>query len=495
MNIDIVGKLWGFCNKLRHDGVDSSDYIEQLTYLLFLKMADEKDMPVPEGYDWESLLIQENSNLISHLEALMLRMKNEKGILGEIFAEPVSRVKNGDILSALIKEINSIAWTKIDADVVGLAFEELIGRVANEGKKGAGQYFTPRPLIKTMINVMKPNPIIEEDFRLADVACGTAGFLTLACEWFFENHKKKLTKEQKLKIETDTYFGQELVQRPRRLALMNMFLHGIDSSETIKLGDSIDGIQDDVKFSVVLSNPPFGSKGSAPTNRKFPIKTSDKQLNFIQHIIEKLKDGGRAAIVLPDSCLSSDAAKRVWGHYLDIEKSGNEVCNVHTVLKLPEGIFAAYANGVRACVVFLEKGKPTKTLWMYDGRKDVQKVTTRSNILSEEHFEDFEKCYFKRLGTDRFKPHRYEEIVEKEFELSFVEAVKPESIRHPIIIIDELIFYYEEKIASLKELRTKLPLPDNYKTNQHLNDNDSIKSISRKPKREKTVTSFNVIHT
>ena len=273
--MDIVGKLWGFCNKLRHDGVDSSDYIEQLTYLLFLKMADEKAMSVPKGYDWQSLLVQENGSLIPHLEALMLRMKNEKGILGAIFEEPVSRVKNGDILKALVKEIDSIEWTKIDADVVGLAFEELIGKVANEGKKGAGQYFTPRPLIRSIVNVMKPNPLKGKDFKLCDVACGTAGFLTIANEWFRENHKKELTTAQMEKIEFKTYYGQELVQRPRRLALMNMFLHGIDASETIKLGDSIDGKQDDTTFSVILSNPPFGSKGSAPTNRKFPVKTSD----------------------------------------------------------------------------------------------------------------------------------------------------------------------------------------------------------------------------
>ena len=455
--MDIVSKLWGFCNKLRHDGVDSSDYIEQLTYLLFLKMADEKNMSVPKGYGWQSLLAQENGALVPHLEALMLCMKNEKGILGAIFEEPVSRVKNGDILKALIKEIDSITWTAIDADVVGLAFEELIGRVANEGKKGAGQYFTPRPLIKAIVNVMKPNPIEIEDFKICDVACGTAGFLTIAHEWFSENYKKKLTLKQKEKIATNTYYGQELVQRPRRLALMNMFLHGIDTSGTIKLGDSIDGEQNDTKFNIILSNPPFGTKGVAPTNRKFPVKTSDKQLNFIQHIIEKLEDGGKAAIVLPDSCLSSDASKKIWAHYLDGEKSGTDVCNLHTVLKLPEGIFAAYANGVKACVVFLEKGKPTDTLWSYDARKNVQKITTKSNILTEEHFNEFEQSYFNRTKTDRFKPHTYKEIVEKGFELSFVEMVQYKPLPHPAVIIDEMIADYEHKINILKRMKADLP--------------------------------------
>jgi type I restriction enzyme M protein len=484
--VDIVSKLWGFCNKLRHDGVDSSDYIEQLTYLLFLKMADEKNMTVPQGYGWHSLLSQENGSLVPHLEALMLRMKKEKGILGAIFEEPVSRVKNGDVLKALIKEIDSIAWTEIDADVVGLAFEELIGRVANEGKKGAGQYFTPRPLIKAIVNVMKPNPFEKEDFKLCDVACGTAGFLTLANEWFKENHRKKLTLKQKKQIENDTYYGNELVQRPRRLALMNMFLHGIDASKTIQLGDSIDGEQSNITYDVILSNPPFGTKGVAPTNRKFPVKTSDKQLNFIQHIIEKLKDGGRAAIVLPDSCLSSDAAKKIWAHYLDSDKSGQEVCNLHTVLKLPEGIFAAYANGVKACVVFLEKGKPTDTLWMYDARKDVQKVTTKSNTLTEEHFNDFEQCYCKRIKTDRFKPHTFNEIVEKGFEVSFVETIKYKPLPHPAVIIDEMIADYEHKINILKRMKADLPpyIEQNNGNTKAL-DEDTITGIGNGTKRKK----------
>lgn len=457
--VDIVGKLWGFCNKLRHDGVDSSDYIEQLTYLLFLKMADEKSIPVPNQYNWKSLLDKENSLLIQHLEATMLQLKNEKGILGEIFAEPVSRVKNGEILKALIKEIDIIAWTKIDADIVGLAFEELIGRVANEGKKGAGQYFTPRPLIRSIVKVMKPNPLQSKDFRICDVACGTSGFLTMAHEWFVENNRKKLTKAENIRINTNTYFGQELVQRPRRLALMNMFLHGIDASETIKLGDSIDGVQDDNTYTLILSNPPFGSKGSSPSNRKFPVKTSDKQLNFIQHIVEKLKEGGSAAIVLPDSCLSSEAAKKLWSHYLTIEKSGKSVCNLHTILKLPEGIFASYANGVRACVIFLEKGKSTKNLWIYDGRKDIKKVTTRSNILSNDHFDDFEKCYEKRIVTDRFKLYSLNEVVDREFDLSFVEVWQPKPLQHPVLIIDEMIADYERKIAILKRMRKDLPKP------------------------------------
>ncbi|QNN44955.1 class I SAM-dependent DNA methyltransferase [Pedobacter roseus] len=250
----LVNKLWGFCNKLRHDGVDPADYIEQLTYLLFLKMAKEKGVIVPEGYDWPSLVLKTDGDVIAHLESIFTKLNLEPGILGEIFAEPVSRVKNPKILKELIKEINNINWSEFDGDIVGLAFEELIGKVANEGKKGAGQYFTPRPLIQAIVNVVKPNPFESKKFKIGDVAVGTAGFLIVAYEWLKENIDiEKLSLSDKNRLVNQTYFGQELVQRPRRLALMNMFLHGINAN--IALGDTIYGPQDNNTFSCILSNP------------------------------------------------------------------------------------------------------------------------------------------------------------------------------------------------------------------------------------------------
>lgn len=451
--IDITNKFWQLCHHLRHDGVDSSDYIEQLTYLLFLKMADEKGLATPQNCDWKSLCEVADENLVAHLNNVLNTLQSEKGLLGAIFQEPVSRIKKAESLRKIIKLLNDIEWSKIKEDVIGVAFEELIGRVANDGKKGAGQYFTPRPLIQTIVKVMQPNPLKNKDFKISDVATGTAGFLTTAAEWFYQNHKKKLTEAEQNRIKTNTYYGTELVQRPRRLALMNLFLHGIDASETVKYGDSIDGEQDDIQFDMIITNPPFGSKGSAPTTRIFPIKTSDKQLNFIQHIIEKLKDGGKAAIVLPDSCLISDKAKQIWAHYMDKEKSGKAVCNVHTILKLPEGIFAAYANGVKACVIFLEKGIPTETLWIYDARKDLQKVTTRSNPLREEHFEGFEKSFFDRIANERFKSHTFAEIQEKGFDLSFTEIWIQPRLPHSDVIIDEMIEDLYRRIELLKQMK------------------------------------------
>lgn len=494
--MDITNKFWQLCHHLRHDGIDSSDYIEQLTYLLFLKMVDEKQIKIPEGCDWQSLIKESNENLVQYLDSILNTLQKEKGLLGAIFSEPVSRIKKAESLRKIIKLLDEIEWSKIKKDVIGIAFEELIGRVANDGKKGAGQYFTPRPLIQAIIHVMQPNPLATKDFKIADVACGTAGFLTVGAEWFQQNNKKTLTKAQEIKIATNTYFGTELVQRPRRMALMNLFLHGIDASETVRLEDSIDGVQDDIKFDIIISNPPFGSKGSLPTKRKLPIKTSDKQLNFIQHIIEKLKDGGKAAIVLPDSCLTSEKAKQLWAFYMDKDKSGETVCNVHTILKLPEGIFAAYANGVKACVIFLDKGMPTEKLWMYDARKDVQKITTKSNQLKEEHFEQFKKSFGKRVESDRFKSHTFNEIKEKGFDLSFIEYIEPEPHRHPVIIIDEMIIYYQQKIAALKELRTKLPLPKNYEQRIDEDTDDTTTSgISYQTNGRQTDSSLNSIYT
>ncbi|WP_375562790.1 N-6 DNA methylase [Bernardetia sp. OM2101] len=486
--MDIVGKLWGFCHKLRHDGVDSADYIEQLTYLLFLKMADEKKLVVPNDHNWQALLFKSDDDLIKQLDDTLKVLKKESGILGQIFAEPVSRIKNPLVLQELIQEIDNINWTELDADVVGLAFEELIGKVASEGKKGAGQYFTPRPLIQSIVRVMQPNPFITENYKIADVACGTAGFLTVASEWVKKNHSKELeNKQNQERFAKQIFYGQELVQRPRRLALMNLFLHGVDTSETISFGDSIENDQMPNELDLILANPPFGSKGSAPVSRVFPVKTSDKQLNFLQLIIEKLKKEGQAAVVLPDSCLGGRNAKKIWSYYLDKEKSGKNVCNLHTILKLPEGIFASYANGVKACVVFLEKGKSTKELWMYDARKDTPKITTRSNTLTEAHFTDFEVCFQKRKATERFKPHNLAEIKEKEFDLSFVEFIPPEPLPHPAFMIDQMVIFYEAKIKALKELKTKLPPynEDEYE-NGFLKTTKTLESKEAKGDSEKT---------
>ncbi len=462
----IVSKLWGFCNKLRHDGVDSSDYIEQLTYLLFLKMADEKGMVVPEKYNWKELLAAARKKDVKDAVVLQLmdtmeHLKKEKGILGQIFAEPVSRVKNSSILGSLIEEMELTKWTSFDADVVGLAFEELIGRVANDGKKGAGQYFTPRPLIQTIVNVMELNPFGKnvQEFKICDVACGTAGFLVVAAEWMKQHCAKALEKkENKQRFETSTFYGRELVVRPRRLALMNLFLHGIDASETLTLGDSLysDEVFEAEQYDCVLANPPFGNKGAnqAPVNRGFPVKTNDKQLNFVQHIIHVLKTGGKAAIVLPDSCLTDDKAREIWAHYV-----GNGLINLHTILKLPRGIFAAYAGGVKACVVFLEKGKETQGTWIYDGRTNAEHFTKKTRPLTVEFFTPFEDAYkrSKREETERWHYFSLEQIQAKGYALNFKwmqdeNLMDLDEISDPKELIELAVENLQDAIKELNEI-------------------------------------------
>lgn len=222
--MDVVNKLWGFCHILRHDGIDYGDYIEQLTYLLFLKMANEREISIPINCDWESLSHLEGDELLNHYSNILNILKNQDGILGDIFCQPIPRIQNPINLKKLITLIDNENWSNMDVDVKGAAFEGLLEKAASEGKKGAGQYFTPRPLINTIVNVMKPDPLESKNFTVSDVACGTAGFLTSAHEWHQrKNAKKRLTKAQINRIQKQTYYGQELVVRPRRLALMNLF--------------------------------------------------------------------------------------------------------------------------------------------------------------------------------------------------------------------------------------------------------------------------------
>jgi len=418
--MEIVNKLWNLCNTLRHDGVDSSDYVEQLTYLLFLKLAEEKDIKIPENCKWQTFDNVVDENLISHLETVLKELQNQKGILGEIFKEPITRINKPSSLRKIIKLLDDINWSIYEEDIIGLAFEELLGKVANDGKKGAGQYFTPRPLIQTIVDVMKPNPLEKSDFTISDVASGTAGFLIVAHEWQKEfNKTKKLTVKDKTRIKKNTYYGQELVVRPRRLALMNMFLHGVEAN--IKYGDSIYEPLDEKRFTVVLTNPPFGTKGStqSPDRKDFTVKTNDKQLNFIQHVVSVLEDKGRAAIVLPDSVLSDAKAAKIWENIMPN-------CNLHTIIKLPSGTFAAYAAGVNAVVVFLQKGTPTENVWIFDARTNVENITKRDRPLSERHFEEFIKSYgqepngtSERIASERFRKFTISEIKEKNYNLDF----------------------------------------------------------------------------
>jgi type I restriction enzyme M protein len=398
---DLVQKFWGFCHTLRHDGIDYGDYIEQITYLLFLKMADERaidlskirsgqapDDDVAVDCSWPALARRSGAELTGHYKAALQALGRQDGLLGDIFAGAGSRFNNPQNLKKMIGLIDETEWTGLDVDVKAAVFEGLLEKAASEGKKGAGQYFTPRLLIQTIVRCMCPDPRPVQDLAVCDPACGTGGFLVGAYEWLLAvtRHDPRERGELARLVRQGTYFGQELVPRPRRLALMNLYLHGLEPE--IKLGDSIYEAHDGRRFDVVLTNPPFGSKGAhqVPGRGDMAVTTSNKQLNFLQHVMTILKPGGRAAVVVPDNCLFADQAGEVF-------RVLTQDCDLHTVLRLPNGTFTPYSAGTKTNVVFFTKGRPTETVWVYDARSNVPRITKKDRPLSHAHFAAFEACY------------------------------------------------------------------------------------------------------
>lgn len=384
---DVVQKLWGFCHTLRHDGVDYGDYIEQITFLLFLKMADERDVELPKGCNWPTLRDKSGSDLVDGYTDILRKLGKTPGILGDIYAEAQSRFNNPVNLKKLVNLIDETEWTSLGVDIKAAAYEGLLEKAASEGKKGAGQYFTPRVLIQSIVRCMKPDPRTHADLTICDPACGTGGFLVAAYEWLKEETKGgALERSVARRVRTKTYFGQDLVARPRRLALMNLYLHGVEPH--IYLGDTIYEPDRGERYDVVLTNPPFGTRGAnqAPTRDDFTIETSNKQLNFVQHVVNILKPGGRAAVVLPDNCLFEDKAGEVFEILM-------QDCNLHTILRLPRGTFTPYSQGVKANVIFLQKGLPTEHTWIFDARSNVPGITKKDRPLTPQHFTEFEKAY------------------------------------------------------------------------------------------------------
>ncbi len=457
---DVVNKLWGFCHTLRHDGIDYGDYIEQLTYLLFLKMADEKGIEIPERCDWESLKQKSGTDLIYHYSDILQKLREASGLLGDIFAQAMPRFNNPVNLKRVITMIDDEEWSSLDVDVKGAAFEGLLEKAASEGKKGAGQYFTPRVLIRSIVRVMKPDPRVNRDFTICDPACGTGGFLLGAYEWLMEVTKGALNRDEIKRIKTATYNGQDLVPRPRRLALMNLFLHGLEPK--IYLGDTIYEPDRGERYNCILTNPPFGTKGAnqAPTRDDFTVETSNKQLNFVQHIMNTLKPGGRAAMVLPDNCLFEDKAGEVFEILI-------KDCNLHTILRLPRGTFTPYSPGIKANVIFFQKGLPTENVWIYDARSNVPGITKKERPLIPEHFTEFEKCYGsdpngKSPRTDlgkeeRFRKFHISEIKERDYKLDITwlkdETLEDaEDLPEPQDLASEAITELEAAVDDLKDI-------------------------------------------
>lgn len=403
----IVSKVWAFCQTLRDDGVGYGDYLEQLTYLLFLKMADEyskpphnRKMPIPKQYGWDTLINKSGAELETHYNTMLRELAKEKGILGQIFTKSQNKIQDPAKLYKLIALINAENWILMGVKDKGDIYEGLLEKNAEDTKSGAGQYFTPRPLIKAMVECLRPEPMKT----IADPACGTGGFFLAAYDWIVDN--QDLDKEAKKFLKYETFFGNEIVASTRRLALMNLFLHNIgdiDSDNFISPNDSL--ITDSgTRYDYILANPPFGKKSSMTfTNEEgeqekedltynrtdFWVTTSNKQLNFVQHIRTMLKTTGKAAVVLPDNVLFEGGVGET------VRKKLLETTDLHTILRLPTGIF--YANGVKANVLFFD-GKPssksvqTKDIWVYDYRTNVHH-TLKKNPLKLDDLKDFIKLY------------------------------------------------------------------------------------------------------
>lgn len=407
---DIVQKLWNLCNVLRDDGITYHQYVTELTYILFLKMMKEtsQEDKIPEMFRWDSLISKDGINLMNHYKNLLKELGENEGKIKFIYNKAVTNIDEPRNLEKIIREIDKLDWYSAKVEGLGDLYEGLLEKNANEKKSGAGQYFTPRVLIDVIVNIVKPQP----NETVNDPACGTFGFLIAA-----DNYLKKetdfyfnLTEAQQEFQKNKAFTGCELVLETHRLALMNAMLHDIQSD--IICGDTLSSLGKDLNnYDVVLSNPPFGTKkgGERPTRDDLTFLTSNKQLNFLQHIYNSLKDNGkaRAGVVLPDNVLFQD------GDGQKIRKDLLEKCNVHTILRLPTGIF--YAQGVKTNVLFFTKGIKTSEVWFYDLRTNMQNFGV-TNPLKREHFKDFEET-FNTHSTQRWKKYTIEEIISKNYSL------------------------------------------------------------------------------
>jgi type I restriction enzyme M protein len=432
----LVQKLWNYCNILRDDGLSYGDYVEQLTFLLFLKMADEqsrapfnKVSPIPKGYGWDVLVKLDGDDLETHYRHTLEELGKRSGMLGIIFRKAQNKIQDPSKLRRLVVDlIDKEQWTMLDADVKGDAYEGLLQKNAEDVKGGAGQYFTPRSLISAIVDVMAPKP----GQTICDPACGTGGFLLAAHEFLAK--LPGLDRAQKKALKSGTFYGIELVDSVTRLCAMNLMLHGIGGeSDTTDLPvvtkDALASKHGE--YDLVLANPPFGKKSSVTITNEageiskesltinrddFWASTSNKQLNFLQHIFTILKQHGRAAVVLPDNVLFEGGAGET------IRRQLLQQAEVHTLLRLPTGIF--YAQGVKANVLFFDRkpaaGKKawTEKLWIYDLRTN-QHFTLKESTLKRADLDDFVACYHAkdrsaRKETDQFKCFSYDELIKRD---------------------------------------------------------------------------------
>ena len=481
----ISNNIWSLANVLRDDGVGNTKYLQQITYLLFLKMVDEyskppynRDLKLPEGCSWSDLVDKDGAELNDKYELILKTLAAQPGILGQMYARSHNEISKPANLKKVINMIDKQNWSMLGQDVKGVIYEDLLQKVAEDTKSGAGQYFTPRPLINTIVNCVKPKP----DKTICDPACGSGGFLLSSYQYITDPTNNSLNKEQKRKLKFSTFYGWEIVQETFQECLMNLFLHGIgdlvgDIPVTITCTDSLLSKPSQL-FDYVLANPPFGRKSSySITNEEgeeekeeqtysrqdFWTVTSNKQLNFLQHIYSILKKDGKAAVVLPDNVLFE-----MNGGGDTVRQKLLELSNVHTILRLPTGIF--YKQGVKANVVFFDN-KPaskefkTKEVWVYDYRTGIHH-TLKKNPLKESDLYDFVKCfkseditarvetYSEANPTGRWRKYSIDEIEENGYrlDLKWLKSVEDDDDRSLAELFEELKEKSESIAKAVREL-------------------------------------------
>lgn len=421
----LVNKVWSYAHVLRDEGVPYGDYVEQITYLLFLKMDEDRSellkehSIIPTGYRWADLKKLDGDALKVHYRHTLQELSNKSGLLGTLFRKAQSKIQDPARLKRLVSLIDDETWIGLDVDVKGEIYEGLLERNAQEVKSGAGQYFTPRPVIRAMVDCVQPRP----RQAVHDPACGTGGFLLAAYDYVKDQTRDR---EALRRLRTETFSGTDIVGEVVRLCAMNLYLHGIGAEESPIMQRDALASDTGQRYDIVLANPPFGNKSShkivgddgAITREieiyerdDFRVTTSNKQLNFLQHIMTILKSDGRAAVVLPDNVLFEGGAGE------SIRKSLLEKFDFHTLLRLPTGIF--YKPGVKANVLFFDK-KPaaetpwTKELWIYDFRTNLH-FTLVQKRLKREDLNEFVKAFnagnrSSREEAERFRRFAYDEL-------------------------------------------------------------------------------------
>lgn len=492
----ISNKVWQIATILMDAGVSNSDYLEQITFMLFLKMVDEnlklpafkhwKNIDLPEECSWELLRSKKGEELKEYYSSILTKLSKKTGMIGEIYRGAQNRINSPVHIAKVISMIDGIEWGQLSEDVKGDIYESLLERIAQDTKSGAGQYFTPRALINIIVKCV--NPTVGK--TVIDPCCGSGGFL-LSAKSFMSGNKEN-SREDSIRLKLSTFFGNEIVPSTYRLCLMNLLLHGIGEfggQPPIKCQDSLAFAPgDNDHYDYVLTNPPFGKKsanvieteeedketGEKVTKIKrevenyqrtdFIATTSNKQLNFVQHIKSLLKDGGTAAVVLPDNVLFEGGAGET------IRKNLLDTCNLHTILRLPTGVF--YAQGVKANVVFFEKrpANPlpqTREVWIYDYRTNIRH-TLKQQPLTEGSLEDFVKCYadgklYNRVETfnaetnpnGRWRKFNYDDIVQREKTSLDITWIKQgEDVEE--VSLGELLEAIQEKSDNIAKAVTEL---------------------------------------